>query len=81
MSERPKSVSVSLHITPDSVRLQVIRMALTREEEKAEGEHMEAIIGQQLVHPNVVRTLQSGSRRIQVWSLHMSYGNQSIHPF
>ena len=43
---------------------QVTRMALTLEEEKAEGEHMEAIIGKKLVHPNIVRTLASGFRKM-----------------
>lgn len=41
-------------------------MALTCEEKEADGQHMEAIIGKQLVHTHVVRTLASGSRKIKV---------------
>ena len=47
-------------------RLQVIRKALTEEEAEAEGKLMEAIVGHKLSHPNIVKTLASGSMRIKV---------------
>jgi len=57
------------------VAVKIIRMALTCEEKEADGQHMEAIIGKQLVHTHVVRTLASGSRKIKEPTLQMPSRN------
>ena len=51
---------------------QVIRMELTEAEAAAEGKHMEAMVGQRLSHPHIVKSLASGSMRIKV---HLSIAN------
>jgi len=54
--------------------------AASEREVKAESEQLEVLLGRQLKHPNIVKTLASGSRRIEVGHTYRAEYNWAVSP-